>query len=170
VSGGTLNMDRGNIAVDTFNFTSGKLKDVASFSAGTSGGLNVQNASTLAYSLDGSFTSLALVGTLTLGAASNLELTLASGFTPGGSFVLVANDQLDSITGTFAKINGSAFGVGNTFYLSNDMGTFEYRLSYAGGDGNDLVISAVPEPVTGALFVGALAGLWILRRRATSQG
>ncbi|PTX93857.1 hypothetical protein DB345_19980 [Spartobacteria bacterium LR76] len=169
VSGGTLNMDRGNIAVDSFNFTSGKLKDVASFSAGTTGGLNVQNASTLAYTLDGSFTSLSLAGALTLGAASNLELTLASGFTPGASFVLVANDLLDSISGTFATINGAAFGAGNTFSLTNDMGTFEYGISYTGGDGNDLVISAVPEPVAAFLFIGGLAGLWILRRRAASR-
>lgn len=169
VSGGILNMDHGSVSVDSFNFTSGKLKDVASFSATTTGGLNVQNSSTLAYSLDGSFTSLALSGTLTLGAASNLELTLAGGYAPGASFILVTNDLLDAVTGVFATINGAAFGVDNTFYLTNNLGTFQYQLSYTGGDGNDLVISAVPEPAAGFLFIGGLAGLWILRRRVSSR-
>ncbi len=170
VSGGSLNMDHGSIAVDTFQLSSGKLKDVASFSADVSGGLNVQGSSTLAYSLDGSFTTLSLSGALTLGASSNLELSLADGFTPGASFVLVSNDLLDAVSGVFATINGAAFGADNTFFLTNDLGSFEYKLSYLGGDGNDLVISAVPEPAAGLLCVGGLAGLWMMRRRIFPRG
>ena len=67
--------------------------------------------------------------------------------------------------GVFATINGAAFGADNTFFLTNDLGSFEYKLSYLGGDGNDLVISAVPEPAAGLLCVGGLAGLWMMRRR-----
>jgi len=170
ISGGSLNMDHGNIAVDTFQLSSGKLKDAAAFSAGVSGGLNVQGSSTLAYSMDSSFTTLSLSGTLTLGASSNLELTLADGFAPGASFVLVANDLLDSVTGTFATINGAAFGTDHTFFLTNNLGSFEYQLSYFGGDGNDLVISAVPEPAAGLLVMGGLAGVWMMRRRIFPQG
>ena len=168
VSGGTLDMTHGSIAVDTVNFTSGTLKNVASFSAGTSGGLNVQNDSTLSYDLDGSFTSLALTGTLTLGGSSNLQLALAAGYVPTGGFTLVANDGSDSIVGTFATINGGSFGPGNTFTLSNNTGSYVFTLDYAGGTGNDLVAqySAVPEPSVCAVLAGLCGlGVVLLRRR-----
>lgn len=167
VSGGTLDMDHGNVAVDTFTFTGGTLKNVASFSAGTAGGLNVQNASTLAYDVDGSFTTLTLAGTLTLGANANLQLALADGFAPAGSLLLVSNDGADSIVGTFATVNGGAFGPGGSFTLTNNLGSFGFVLNYAGGDGNDLVaqFSAVPEPSAYALFAGAAALASVCRRR-----
>lgn len=168
VSGGTLDMDHGNIAVDTFTFTSGTLKNVASFSAGTTGGLNVQTASTLGYDVDGAFTSLALTGALTLGASSNLQLTLADGFAPTGSLLLADNDGGDSIVGTFATINGGAFGGGNSFTLTNNLGSYDFVLNYGGGDGNDLVavLSSIPEPSAYAALAGAaMLGLAALRRR-----
>ena len=153
LSNGTLDMTHGNIAVDTFTFTGGTLKDVAAFA----GALDIQNASTLAFSIDGSFSTLNLTGALTLGASSNLQLTLANGFTPGTSFTLVANDDLDLITGSFATVNGVA---GNNFSLTNDMGTFNYTLSYVG---NDILI--VPEPATWALLAAGLTTVVIFRRR-----
>lgn len=168
VSGGTLDMDRGSISVDTFALTSGTLKNVASFSAGTTGGLNVQAASTLGYDVNGAFTALALTGDLTLGASSNLQLTLADGFVPTGSLLLVDNDGGESIVGTFATINGGAFGAGNSFTLTNNLGSYDFVLNYGGGDGNDLVavFSAIPEPSACAALAGAaMLGLAAWRRR-----
>lgn len=153
ISSGSLDMTHGNIAVDTFAFTGGTLKDVAAFA----GALDIQNASTLAFSIDGSFSTLNLTGALTLGASSNLQLTLANGFTPGTSFTLVANDDVDLITGSFATVNGVA---GNNFSLTNDMGTFNYTLSYVG---NDILI--IPEPATWALLAAGLTTVVIFRRR-----
>jgi len=165
LSGGVLNMDHGAISVDTFAFTGGTLKDVASFEAGATGGLNVQNSSSLAFGLDGGFTTLSLTGDLILGASSNLSLALANGFTPGGNFLLVSNDGGDLITGSFATINGVAFGLGNTFSLTNNLGTFDYQLVYNGGiGGNDLLIQAVPEP-SAALLLGFSAGAVLIFRR-----
>ena len=165
---GTLDMTHGNIAVDTFTFTGGTLKNVASFSAGTSGGLNVQNASVLAYDLDGAFTSTTLTGTLTLGLNTNLQLALANGFVPSGDLLLVDNDLSDSISGTFATINGGTFGLGNTFTLTNNTGSYDFTLNYFGGTGNDLVaqLAAIPEPSSYAALVGVCGlGLAVLRRR-----
>jgi hypothetical protein len=166
LSGGTLDMDHGSIAVDTVNFTAGTLKNVASFAAGA--GLDVQNASTLAYDVDGAFTSTVLTGTLTLGAGANLELSLATGFVPTGDLLLVANDGSESIVGTFATINGEAFDEGSSFTLTNNTGSYVFTLNYAGGTGNDLVaqLSAVPEPAAYAVLVGgAMMVLAIGRRR-----
>jgi hypothetical protein len=162
---GILNMDHGTIAVDTFTMTGGTLKDVASFTAATTGGLDLQTASKLAFGIDTGFTTLGLTGTLTLGASSDLVLILASGFTPGSSFTLVGNDAAEAISGSFATINGSAFGVGNSFSLTNDMGTFNYQLSYTGGTGNDLLMQVVPEPATWLLLAGVGTFFMVVRRR-----
>jgi hypothetical protein len=166
LSGGTLDMTRGDVAVDTFNFTGGTLKNVASFT----GNLNAQNSATLGFdAVDGSFTAMTLTGSLTLGANSNLSLSLANGFTPVSGFTLIDNDGTgDSITGTFATVNGGAFGSGNSFSLTNNTGTYNFTLNYAGGDGNDLVatLSMIPEPSTYAALVGVMAvGFSVWRRR-----
>ncbi len=168
LSGGTLNMDNGNISVDNFTFTGGTLKNVASFTASTTGGL-VMQSSTLGFDNINSVSSmaLALTGTFSLTGSTNLSLSLASGFNPGASnILLLSNDGGDAITGAFATVNGSGL---STFTLTNDQGSFQYQLSYTGGDGNDLVAIAVPEPGSCALLgVGATMLLWHLRRRPKS--
>lgn len=161
LSGGTLDLTHGSISVDTFSFTGGALKNVASFSAAATGGLSLLNSSSLEFGIDASFTTLSLTGQLSLSSTANLQLSLADGFTPGASFLLVSNDDAEAISGIFGTINGAAVGVGNTFFLTNDQGSFQYELSYTGGDGNDLVITAVPEPATCLLAgVGLVGLLW----------
>jgi len=166
VSGGTLDLDHGTLSVDHFTQTAGTLKNVASFAATATGGLNLQNSSKLAFDINSSFSTLNLAGTLTLGAGSDLILTLADGYVPGSSFTLVANDLSDAISGTFATLNGAAFGAGDTFFLTNNQGTYQYRLLYDGGTGNDLVMQLVPEPSAAALLLGGAVVLGTLRRRA----
>lgn len=165
LSGGVLNMTQGVIAVDNFVFTgSGALRNVAAFSAAGTGGLAMSGNTTLGFdnisSINGS--ALLLTGLFSLTGSQDLSLSLANGFDPGaGSILLVDNDGSgDEITGTFGSVNGV---VGGTFTLTNDQGSFQYQLSYAGGDGNDLVAVAVPEPSVCALLGLSLAA--VLRRR-----
>lgn len=163
LSGGTLDADRGTIAVDNFTFTGGTLKNVASFTAATTGGLNMQN-STLGFDNINDVSSMALnlTGGFSLNGTTNLSLSLANGFDPGaGTILLVNNDGGDAISGTFATVNGL---VGSTFTLTNDQGSFQYQLSYTGGDGNDLVAIAVPEP-SASLLMGAGCAALLWRRR-----
>jgi hypothetical protein len=165
LSGGTLNMDHGGVSVDNFNFTGGTLKNVSAFNAATTGGLTLTGPATLAYDLDGAFTSTNLTGALTLGGTSNLQLILANGTAPQASYTLVLNDDADFVSGSFATINGASFGAGNTFTLSNDLGTHEFALTYTGGSGNDVVVNLVPEPSASlAGFIG-LAALALRRRK-----
>lgn len=98
-------------------------------------------------------------GTLTLTGTSTLLLNLS--FTPvvGQQFELIdLQNSAAHIDGTFAGLTE-----GSTFYV----GSAEFQISYAGGTGNDLVVTAIPEPATTAIFagVGALACVLLLRRR-----
>jgi len=75
-------------------------------------------------------------GSLDLGDAT-LSVTL--GYTPaiGDSFVIINNDGADAITGMFAGLPQGAF-------LTNGVSIF--RISYRGGDGNDVVLYRVNPP------------------------
>ena len=123
--------------------------------------------------------SLAVPGTLSLKFDSStgvFDKVLANGFTatsgilsltdiagvpailvPNSTYTLVDNTSLSSIGGAFTGVSeGASITVGgNTFILS-----------YLGGTGNDLVLTAIPEPASFAALAG-LTGLLAtsLRRR-----
>jgi hypothetical protein len=82
-----------------------------------------------------------VAGLVSLGDAT---LTLSLGFTPpvNSSFIIINNDLTDSVSGMFAGLaEGATFAAGGQTFM----------ISYAGGDGNDVVLTdlgAVPEPAT----------------------
>jgi hypothetical protein len=131
----------------------------------TSGDLAVDGALSFSLTSAGSYGQIvfgaANAGTLTLGSGSLLDLDLGFAPTTGTQFTLVdlANSSA-SINGIFAgHTEGSIFAVGGT----------NFQISYHGGTGNDLTltaVSAVPEPATWAALasLGAL-GLAGWRRR-----
>lgn len=91
----------------------------------------------------GAFDQIAVTGTVSLSNAK-LDLSLLSGYAPtSGSFTIIDNDSLDAVTGTFS---GLAEGASVT------VGTTNFQISYIGGDGNDVVLtaSAVTPPVSPA--------------------
>lgn len=67
-----------------------------------------------------------------------LQLTLGAVPTPGQSFTIVDNQGFDPINGTFNGLpNGALF----------DVGGVTLRISYDGGDGNDVVVRATGRPI-----------------------
>ncbi|ADB18769.1 autotransporter-associated beta strand repeat protein [Pirellula staleyi DSM 6068] len=80
-----------------------------------------------------------VTGTVSIGSGVALNLTQLSGFTVNPAalqtFTIVSNDGSDAVTGTFAGLaEGAAISyAGGTLYIS-----------YAGGDGNDIVLSSQP--------------------------
>ena len=74
-------------------------------------------------------------GTNNLGGANlnvNAAFPIFDAPSPGDRFVILNNDGVDPITGTFVgKANGSVFTADN----------LQFRINYNGGDGNDVVLT-----------------------------
>ena len=83
-----------------------------------------------------SYDQLAVIGSVTLGSPT-ASLTLSNTFVPalGQAFVLLDNDGTDAVSGTF-----SGLAEGATVTLN---GAYDFRISYAGGDGNDVVLTSL---------------------------
>lgn len=85
--------------------------------------------------------------------SGHLYLSLGYAPQPGDSFILLNNLSFQPIYDSFAGLpEGALFTVGST----------RFQITYKGGDGNDVVVTAVPEPALGLLAVGVLG----LGRRA----
>ena len=104
-------------------------------SAGTfhTGSVTFNAGATFAVELGGTgagqFDQLAVTGTVSLGGAT-LSASFINGFNASGTFTIIDNDGTgDAVTGQFAQ--GTGFSVGGVTYAIN----------YAGGDGNDVVLT-----------------------------
>lgn len=103
-------------------------------------GLVATNAATLHFDLNGTtpgtgYDQLIVNGSVNL---TNVTLSIANGFTPavGASFIIVSNDLSDAVFGSFNGLpEGAEFVVGPV----------RYRITYAGGSGNDIALTAVPQ-------------------------
>lgn len=121
--------------------------------------LDIRAGSTLAIQIGGINTSdydrFIVNGLVSLGGG--LSLSLVNGFVPAGgmAFTLVSNDAADMVSGTFSGLPGGA-----SIVASGSI----FTINYAGGDGNDVILTAIPEPSSSALALGGLA-LFARRRQ-----
>jgi hypothetical protein len=77
-----------------------------------------------------------VVGTVTIGTSVTLSAIQFSGFVPAtnNTFTIIKNDGTDAVVGTFASLPEGAT-------ISNFLGSgVDARITYAGGDGNDVVL------------------------------
>jgi len=114
----------------------------------STGNIAYTSGSTYTVEIDGAtvcteYDQTQVTGTVDLGNAT-LTIVKSGSYTPADAteFVIVDNDGADAVTGTF---NGLAEGATTT------VDGVEYTVSYVGGDGNDVVLSAtaVAAPNTG---------------------
>jgi fibronectin-binding autotransporter adhesin len=110
------------------------------------------------------YDQLNVTGTVSL--TSNSPLTLTLGYDPVDgvdTFTIINNDGVDAVntaSGLFT-FSGSPLAQGAQFIV----GSQSFQISYVGGDGNDVVVSAVPEPGTAATVLGVLGMLALRRKR-----
>jgi autotransporter-associated beta strand protein len=126
------------------------------------GSLTLQNSNVVRMDAFGTGTPqwdrLVVDSAVTLGTTSTFELTIASGltFTAGQQYTLIENLGAGAISGAFSNI-----AQGGTYSFSG----YVFTASYTGGDGNDFVLTAVPEPSTYAAGALALLALGFTQRR-----
>ena len=77
-------------------------------------------------------------GTVNL-AGATLSLSVGA-VAPGTAFTIIANDGTDAVIGSFAGLAEGAIV---------DAGTARFSISYQGGSGNDVVLSALPRGTAG---------------------
>ena len=139
VSGGTL---AGAGTVAGAMLTGGTIRPTSIFTV--AGNLNIGSGASLTTAINGpspstDFGQVRVAGTVTLAGA--LNVTVSSMFAAGGaSLILIDNDGADAVAGTFAGLPEGATVVA---------GGATFRISYVGGDGNDVTL--------GGLFLTYLA-------------
>lgn len=86
------------------------------------------------------YDQLKVNGTVTLSGAT-LDTVLYKGYEPksGSSYTIINNDGKEAVLGTFTGLKEGA-----TFNLAG----YVFRISYKGGDGNDVVLSVLNTPGT----------------------
>ena len=141
-AGGTLG-GTGTVGTVTVN-SGGALAPGLSPGIINTGNLALAAGSTLAIELNGvavgaQYDQVNVTGTVNLGGAT-LSVTQGYAPSPGTVFTIVNNDGADAVTGTFAGLaEGATFTVGGT----------TFRISYVGGDGNDVALTVLSVTTTG---------------------
>jgi len=100
------------------------------------GGQSTIYAELINGSAAGQFGRLHVTGTVHLGGATLSLSGTASGVVAGNQFVLIDNNQSEAVVGNFA-------GLAEGATIASGPGGINYRISYTGGDGNDVVLVAL---------------------------
>ena len=158
VADGATRGGNGSTEADVTVLSGGKLAPGSSPGDLGTGDLLLSSGSIFEVNIDGLtpgtlYDQVDVTGTVNL-TGSLLDIIL--GFSPsyGNTFTIIDNDSTDAVVGTFSgKPEGSLFF---------DDGQ-QWKITYVGGSGNDVVLEAVPEPSAYAL---GLVGLVALACRA----
>jgi autotransporter-associated beta strand protein len=168
-TGGTL---RGNGTIGPIALAGGTLAPGAAVGALNSGNLAF-NGGTLALEITdaATFDQLNVTGTVRFNAPTALSMAVANPLPDGTAFSIVTNNGIDDITFADANArllyNGVPLDEGDTFTVSAGFGPQPFQISYLGDTGNDLVLTAIPEPGSVVLLTISIAGwlcAWRFRR------
>jgi hypothetical protein len=153
-SAGTLRLNGGTIqSGGTYGITGGSLEGAGAFGAnainggivspgqagpgliGFKSGLNFGTGATLTLAGTGTipgtqYDQLSVTGAVAL-ANATLQVNSLPSVAPGTTFVLILNDGVDAVTGTFSGLPENALV---------PVGAQPFRIHYAGGSGNDVTL------------------------------
>ncbi len=108
----------------------------------------------------GQYDQIKVIGTVTLGNGT-LNTSFWDGFRPKGGeqFIIIDNDGSDPVDGTFKDLpEGATFSIDGVVF----------RINYAGGDGNDVVLTVISVPAAPDTGVGLFKNNPILTFATTS--
>lgn len=111
------------------------------------------------------FSQVNVTGSVSLSGSPQIALTL--GYDPidfVDTFVALRNDGADAVSGRFFA-GGTQLAEGGLFLAGGQA----WQISYSGGDGNDVVLAAVPEPASLGLMATTVPLLLGLRRRRSTR-
>ena len=94
-------------------------------------------------STNGNFSQLLVTGVVRLNSAALLLTDNHGNASVGESFMIISNDGTDAVEGTFASLPQ-----GSSVVVTTSEGNRTYSISYAGGDGNDVVLTLTALPPT----------------------
>lgn len=151
INGGTL---KGSGSVGTVTMSSGKIAPGNSpgcLNSGnltlTGGGFDVEIGGKSITSCE--YDNMVVTGTVNLGSATDLNLSLVNSFAPAVNdvFSIILNDSNDAVVGTF---KGLADGAKVT------LGSYTYQINYDAGDGNDVTLLVTGTPSAPDTGVGSV--------------
>jgi autotransporter-associated beta strand protein len=158
--GGNLTLAPGSAAAV------GVAKSATDVDLSTSGTLSFASGSDLAVAVNGAtvdteYQQLNVVGKVIL---TGVDLALSGTFAPtsGQAFTIVKNDASDAVSGTF---NG--LPEGKVFSVPGGTLSGLFQITYQGGDGNDVVLTAV-NAANPALFGTGGDDAWLVRRSGSN--
>ncbi|HPM83053.1 MAG TPA: sialate O-acetylesterase, partial [Candidatus Anammoximicrobium sp.] len=129
----------------------------------------ISGNATLSIEIDGTaagaFDQVVAAGGVTLSGSPNLALTRLTGYTvtAGDAWVIVRNDSVDAVSGTFA-------GLAEGAAIANFLGSaYTAHITYQGGDGNDIELVVDGPAAYTAPSDGAGTNLKLRRRDGNVQ-
>jgi len=172
-SGGSLMTAGGNLKISPGAAASmGVAKSGIDVDLGTTGALSFASGTNLAIAINGTaidtgYQQLNVVGQVNL-TSVNLVLSGSYAPVPSNRFTIINNDAADPIIGAF---NGLAEG--QVFNIASGPITGSYQITYLGGTGNDVVITAlgpVGPDLSDLTFDGTPDNdTWLVKRDATTN-
>ena len=106
------------------------------------GGLQVDLGGLTPGNGPGYYSQLQINGNVAIGASAALSVVLDAAPSPGAQYTVISNMSASAISGTF-----SGAPQGGTVQAMYGGSNYSFTVSYVGGDGNDLTLTAVSGPV-----------------------
>jgi hypothetical protein len=130
----------GDLFINGGKFSVGAGSNGPTSARGNSGNVTLNAAARYSQIIESSspngFGTLHVTGSVTLGGAT-LQLLGTGNVNVGDQLMIIDNDGVDPVVGTFAGLPEGAI-------MMPSPGSFRYLISYAGGTGNDVTLTALP--------------------------